>query len=118
MLFRFMEKSDNTTAAGVSQDAVIKRIKLIVYNNYTLGYILPELPNRVQHLRTLFSRGGTWSMSEASKFVSPRDSIRLASEKDFDEFGVSFDGYREDNHYEYAPDSLREYPLDFSETSF
>jgi hypothetical protein len=82
------------------------KIKLVVLNENTLGYIIPELPNYVQHLHASVLRGATGS---SPSLVGSTDKIRIASEKDFHEYGVYFGGYGNKEEYEFA-DSTAPYP--------
>lgn len=73
----------------------MERVKLVVFNNHTLGYIQPELPNYVNVLRASILRGAPCNdFHPDSKVIGSKDEIRLASEKDFDSFNVSFNGYK------------------------
>ena len=74
-------------------------IKLVVLNNHTLGYIIPEIPNCVQILHSSVLKRAT--NNGYSVPLNSSDSIELASEKDFEEFRVCFDGYKNDKNYEY-----------------
>ena len=69
------------------------KIKLVVLNEHTLGYIFPELPGYVQILHASVLRGATSGRLESSVLTSPKDNVRLASEQDFNTFNVSFLGF-------------------------
>ena len=78
--------------------------KLVVINNHTLGYIAPELPNYVQVLQASVLRGSARCSplsSMDSILIGKLDNIELASEKDFDDFRVSFRGFENEKEYEY-----------------
>jgi hypothetical protein len=70
-----------------------EKIKLVVLEENTLGYILPELPNYVSILHTSTLRGSYYNGMGSSIYLGNKP-IRLASEKDFDNFRVCFDGYK------------------------
>ncbi len=83
------------------------KIKLVVVNGHTLGYIDPHLNpsgRRVNTLHASLLKGANWScpMNDGMFFVSEKDDVRLASEADFRGFRVCFDGYRIDPRYEHA----------------
>lgn len=79
-----------------------EKIKLVVYKEHTLGYILPELPNSVQILHSSPLKGaiGTTNLQD-SYHINNLNEIRLASENDFDDFRVDFKGYDDKQVYEY-----------------
>ena len=80
----------------------IGKIKLVVYKEHTLGYILPELPDSVQILHSSPLKGAIGTTNLQNNYhINGMDEIRLASESDFDEFGISFDGYRNLSEYIY-----------------
>ena len=79
-----------------------EKIKLVVVDNHTLGFIHPELPNYVQILHASILRGATTTeslliSSGGFKF----HNIRLASEQDFDAFRVYFGQFGNKKEYEY-----------------
>ena len=76
------------------------KIKLVVYNEHTLGYIQPETPNIVSILHTSILRGSALNNSSII-YTDTAKSLRLATEKDFNDYRVCFDGYKNDNDYEY-----------------
>ena len=79
----------------------MERIKLIVINENALGYIFPEQPNSIHLLSTSILKGCSWN--EWSTYPTKGNKIRLASEKDFDEYRVSFNGYKNNpNEYEFS----------------
>lgn len=79
------------------------RIKLVVLNEHTLGYIRPEQPNDCYIIRSSVIKGAV-----DNGFMKPicyaLDKVRLASAKDFDEFRVVFTerGYNNSQEYEFA----------------
>lgn len=77
------------------------KIKLVVFNEHTLGYILPELPNYVQILHASVLRGSTSGLHESSVLIGSLDKIRLAGANDFNMFRVSFKGFNNSEEYEY-----------------
>lgn len=79
----------------------MKRIKLIVYNEYCLGYILSEYPNMVCTLADSVLKGAPFRVINEPYQITKSDKIRLASEKDFEDFRVSFEGYDKRELYEY-----------------
>lgn len=79
----------------------MKKIKLVVCNEYCLGYILPECPNMVCTLSDSVLKGAPFRVMNESYQITKSDKIRLASEKDFEDFRVSFEGYDNRELYEY-----------------
>lgn len=78
-------------------------IKLVVYNEHTLGYILPYLKNNLQILHSSVLRGSPKKSDDYGSFyINTNDTVRLATEKDFDDYRVSFEGFKSDPNYEYS----------------
>jgi len=69
----------------------MERIKLVVFNEHTLGYILPEQPERVCILHTSILKGSY--LSDRSVIYVSDGTVRLASEKDFNDFRVMMNGF-------------------------
>ena len=69
----------------------MERIKLVVFNEHTLGYILPEQPERVCILHTSILKGSY--LSNSSTIYVSDGTVRLASEKDFNDFRVMMNGF-------------------------
>jgi hypothetical protein len=80
----------------------MRKIKLVVFNNHTLGYILPELPNRLQVLQASVLRGATFKVHDESIAIGLNDSYRLATAKDFADFNFHFGGFQNNPDYEHA----------------
>ena len=72
----------------------MERVKLVVVNENMLGYITPNLPNYVGILRSSNLRGATYPEHCGPYLLSSLDKTRLASEKDFNDFRVLMNGYK------------------------
>ncbi|GEM_PF-1349735 len=75
------------------------KIKLVVAEGNTLGYILPQLPNYLCILQASILKGSRFSNSSGS--VNLPKEWRLASIKDFEDFNFSIKGYIECGDYEF-----------------
>ena len=71
------------------------KIRLVVYNEYALGYIMPQQPDKVCTLADRTTLGAPFY------FIGKNDTVRLAGRKDFDTFRLSFGGYDNTQMYEY-----------------
>jgi hypothetical protein len=83
----------------------MEKIKLVVVNENTLGYILPEFPKQVSVLHASVLRGAYFGSIGNPIPIGEKwcnHSVRLATEQDFNDYRVSIEGYK--NHpeeYEY-----------------
>jgi hypothetical protein len=77
------------------------KTKIVVLNEHTLGYIIPQLPNYVQILHSSILRGSPYGLYPDSILIGSGDTIRLASSVDFDEYRVSEIGFMNPTKYEY-----------------
>ena len=77
------------------------RIKLVVYNEYVLGYIIPEQPYMVNTLANSVLRGASFRMMFEPYYIGAHDTVRLADRQDFEDFRVVFDGYDNTEEYEF-----------------
>jgi len=77
------------------------KIKLVVYNEYALGYIMPEQPDKVCTLVDRITLGAPFRTMNEPYIIGKRDTVRLAGRKDFDTFRVVFDGYDNPQEYEF-----------------
>jgi len=76
------------------------RIKLVVGDGHTLGYINPINPNTINVLKADTNKGAIYTTNIVySLHRTQFKKIRLASAKDFDKFNISFVGF--DNKFEY-----------------
>lgn len=75
------------------------KIKIVIVDEHTIGFIYPEIPNFVAPLHTSILRGSPYS--DSSRIYVPTSKIRLANVKDFDDYRVCVDGYLKDNNYSF-----------------
>lgn len=78
----------------------MEKIKLVVYNEHSLGYILPNEPNTLKILGQSVIKGAGCFLGWYEKIIHSTDTVRLANESDFHFFRVSFNGYK-NNPQEY-----------------
>jgi hypothetical protein len=87
---------------SVGANTTEEKTKLVVVDENILGYINPWDKNSVQVLKANIKKGATYTTNTVYSLpLSSKSKIRLASKEDFDEFNVSFEGYKTDNNYEY-----------------
>jgi hypothetical protein len=79
------------------------KIKLVVVNEHTLAFITPELPTFGQILHASILKGATFCL-HPDRIYTDGASVRLASEKDFNDFRVCFNGFNNDKVYEFSKD--------------
>lgn len=84
-----------------------EKIKLVVLNEHTLGFIFPqsyyEKPLGLTHVNILHAsvlKGAIQTLNPV--LLGSTDNVRLASEKDFDSFRVYFGSFANEQEYEYA----------------
>lgn len=77
------------------------KIKLVVFNEYALGYIMPKQPSTVFTLADSVLRGAPIRTITAPYYIGTGDTVRLAGKKDFENFRVLFDGYDNPEIYEF-----------------
>jgi hypothetical protein len=78
------------------------KIKLVVFDGFILGYILPKQPNYVQVLKESVIKGGcrASTVMRDSMYIHKSSEVRLASKEDFDDFNVYFGSFG-NGEYEY-----------------
>ena len=81
------------------------KTKLCVFNEHTLGYIIPEQPYRVHILHTSILRGSYLNGHSSVIYVND-GTVRLASKKDFDDFRVCFNGFNNPELYEFSTEHV------------
>lgn len=79
----------------------MQKIKLIVVNENTLGYIDPQSHAMYSILHASILKGATFELNPGPKPINTTTEIRLASETDFDDFRVSFKGFNNPDIYEF-----------------
>lgn len=77
------------------------KIKLVVFKEHTFGYIHLELPDYVQVLHSSILEGATFDLYPDSKLINDKSNVRLATEKDFEEFRIDSMQYQNDLVYDY-----------------
>jgi hypothetical protein len=78
------------------------KIKLVVLNEHTLGYMSPTCNYVVHVFAHSVLRGAGCFLGWTEKCIGQHDVVRLATEQDFDDFRVSFVGFKTDNNYLYS----------------
>ncbi len=76
-----------------------ERIRLVVIDEHTLGYIDPSEPNYAGILHTSVLKGSM--LNKYNSVILLNKTIRTATKKDFDEYRVSFKGYSDKKKYIY-----------------
>lgn len=76
----------------------VEKTKLIVADEHTIGYIIPN-SNMVCILHASVLMGAT--SYNTPKPIYMFKKIRLATESDFNNFRVSFQGFNNEKEYEY-----------------
>lgn len=64
------------------------KIKLVVFNEYALGYIMPEQPDTVFTLADSVLRGAPIRTNTAPYYIGTGDTVRLAGKQDFGHSGL------------------------------
>ena len=78
----------------------MKRIKLVVIDNHTLACIFPDSKSAdILHASVL--RGAVCASQAIEPTYYEGRDVKLASEKDFDDFRVSFKGFEDEKVYEF-----------------
>lgn len=80
-------------------EIINEKIKLVVVENHTLGYILPEIPSGVCILHTSILKGSPYS--DSSHILVENHNVILATEKDFENFRCVFGSFGNGDTYEY-----------------
>lgn len=77
----------------------MEKIKLVVLEEHTLGYISEFNPNYVMVLKGSVLKGSPYGLMNNIALIGNK-KIRLASEQDFEEFNVEFEPYKNKNKYD------------------
>lgn len=78
-------------------------IKLVVINEHTLGYLIPNTDYAgVLHASILKGAATASPLSAMNPIFLQGKNVRLASEQDFKDYNISFDGYKNNNEYIHA----------------
>ena len=100
-LAEILKKEEDKMTTIYLEPGGMTRIKLVVINEHTLGYIQPETPTMYCTFRASLLKGATFEMNPGPKSILPSDNVRLATPKDFADYRVSFKGYEGNDEYEY-----------------
>lgn len=79
----------------------MEKIKLVVINENTLGYIKPNQTDRYYVIHASILKGATFEMYPNDKLIHKSDKIRLANQKDFADYRVSMKGFDNKRFYEF-----------------
>lgn len=83
----------------------MEKIKLVVINENMLGYIDSHSDKYAGILNSSVLRGSSYSSLNGPYLIGYLTKVRMASEKDFEELRVSFEGYDNSTVYEYLVSS-------------
>lgn len=93
----------------------MEKTKLVIIDEHTLAYIQPENPTVANILHASVLRGSPHPAF--GQIMWEFKTVRLASEHDFNEYRVSFEGYKNNpDEYEFDPTERR--PLDSFQKNF
>lgn len=101
---KFIGKYNSYTAAVECAVHIIDRtekIRLVVVDEHTLGYIFPETPASVSILRSMITKGAPFSLHDDAISAVGR-KVRLATKRDFEEYRHCSKGYFNTDEYEHA----------------
>jgi hypothetical protein len=82
----------------MSQD----RIKVVVFKEHTIGFIFPEMPNSVSVLHSSLLKGAPFELWPACKVINKPEEVRLASNKDLEDFMIAPGQYDDETQYQMA----------------
>lgn len=83
-----------------------EKIRLVVLNEHTLGY-QNDGERRIFVFHASVAKGANYTTRNGDMvYPNPGDTLRLASEADFNEYMISFDGYLTDLRYIYDGDAV------------
>jgi hypothetical protein len=78
-----------------------QRIKLVVMDEHTLGYVHPKMQNYICIFRSLQSKGAPFRSCDIATIPLSKN-WRLASSKDFEEYRCVFGSFGNKEIYEFA----------------
>ena len=79
-----------------------EKVKLVVVNENTLGYISESMPNYLSIFQASTLKGSRFGNLNGSYLLTSKDFVRLANEVDFNEYNCEFsEGYKNDPIFEY-----------------
>lgn len=93
-------QSNSNRIIGVGMN----RVKIVVFNEHSLGLIDEDRPKVFQPLREFQSKGAPFYVMLEPHLIGVSDRVRLANSQDFEEYNIDLQQYENDPIFEYVWD--------------